>query len=390
MAVAGIIAEFNPLHNGHEYIIKKAKAEKNTVICLLSGNFTQRGDTAVIEKRLRASAALKAGADIVAELPVLWSMSTAQNFALGGVWQLYNLGCDEIVFGSECGDTDRICTLAEILESEKFTAFLKEELKKGITFAAAREKAALKADADALLLKNPNDNLGIEYINAAKRLGLPIAFRAVKREGAMHTGSPEGRYAPASVIRDMWLSGNFGESRKYFPEYLYGDIHESDISDIKRLETAVLSTLRRKTAQQFSNLPDISEGIENRLYSAVRDASNLDELYNAVKSKRYTLARVRRLVISAFLEFDDEFFMNTPPFVRILGFGKSGGEHLKHINSQIPVITRPAEIKSLDAKAKKVFESECRATDIYALSLKKPLCCGIEYKRKLLKTEAHV
>ena len=140
MAVVGIIAEFNPFHTGHKYLLDAAK-KKGTVVCALSGNFVQRGDVAFSEKRKRAEAALLCGADLVATLPVCWSMSTAQNFALGGVSVLKECGCDTIMFGSECGNVDTLLETADVLESEAFKEELGKELKKGITFAAARQKA---------------------------------------------------------------------------------------------------------------------------------------------------------------------------------------------------------------------------------------------------------
>ena len=176
MSAVGIIAEFNPLHTGHKRIIDYAHTLGDTVACVISGNFVQRGDVAIVSKQQRAKFALLCGADIVAEMPVLWSMSTAQNFALCGVWQLYNLGCDKIVFGSECGDIDALKNAADILTSDGFFDLAAQKAKSGVTFAVAREQAAIDLGIDFTLLRNPNDNLGIEYITAAKKLNLPIEF----------------------------------------------------------------------------------------------------------------------------------------------------------------------------------------------------------------------
>lgn len=388
MSTIGIIAEFNPLHSGHKYIIDCAKSGGNTVICALSGNFVQRGDVAILSKTERAKSALLCGADIVAEIPVLWSMSTAQNFALGGVWQLYNLGCDTIMFGSESGDIDALKNAAEVLLSDDFSALVTEKSKEGITFAAAREQAAMALGVDFKLLRSPNDNLGIEYIIAAKKLKLPIDFRCVTRQGAAHDSMEAvGGYVSASFIREELLKGNIGYTERFMPSCLRGKINEEDIADISLLERAILCSLRTKSAKDFVNLPDISEGLENKMQFSARVAGNLEELYNMIKTKRYTLARVRRLVLSAFLEFDNQFFMVTPPYVRLLGFSADGEVHLRNLASLVPIVTRAAQIKELGADAQKVFDAESRATDIYALSFKKPLECGMEFKRKLLKTE---
>lgn len=388
MSAVGIIAEFNPLHTGHKRIIDYAHTLGDTVACVISGNFVQRGDVAIVSKQQRAKFALLCGADIVAEMPVLWSMSTAQNFALCGVWQLYNLGCDKIVFGSECGDIDALKNAADILTSDGFFDLAAQKAKSGVTFAVAREQAAIDLGIDFTLLRNPNDNLGIEYITAAKKLNLPIEFHCIRRVGAMHdSGEITDGFVSSSYIRDELKKGNIGYTERFMPREIRGIIQQEYIADISRLENSILCALRTKTADNFKNLPDISEGLENKIYFSVRIATSLDELYNMIKTKRYTLARIRRLVLSAFLELDNQFFMTTPPYVRVLGFSKKGLSHLKSPQGIIPIITRSAQIKELDAQSRQIFETECRATDIYSLALSKPLECGTEQKMKLLKTE---
>ena len=387
MAIIGIIAEFNPLHSGHKMLIDKAKENGNTVICAISGNFVQRGDISVVSKQKRTEMALKCGADIVAEIPVLWSMSTAQNFALAGVWQLYNLNCEEIIFGSECGDIDALLHAADVLLSDEFSALVSEKIKSGITFAAAREDVARQLGINGDILSSPNDNLGIEYIIAAKKLKLPIKFRCVKRRGALHDSKDiDSMFVSSSLIRQKLLEDNFAFAEKFMPIPIRGMINEENTADIARIERAILALLRMKTEKDFKNLPDISEGIENKLFFSLRVASSLEELCSMVKTKRYTLARVRRLVLSAALGFDGKFFMTTPPYVRILGFSQNGMAALKSIVSIVPVVTKATQIKALeDSDALKVFETEVRATDLYALAFKTPKECGTEFTAKLLK-----
>ncbi|MDO4607991.1 MAG: nucleotidyltransferase family protein [Clostridia bacterium] len=388
MSAIGIIAEFNPLHTGHKRIIEHAHTLSDTVICVISGNFVQRGDVAIISKQKRAEFALRCGADIVAEMPVLWSMSTAQNFALGGVWQLYNLGCDKIIFGSECGNVDMLIEAADLLNSDGFFDLVTQKARSGITFAAAREAAAGELGINTELFKNPNDNLGIEYILAAKKLNLPIEFCCIKRNGAGHDSSEivDG-FVSASYIRDELKKGNIGYTERFMPREIRGIINPDNIADISRLENAILYALRTKTIDELKVLPDISEGLENKILLSARVATSFDELCNMIKTKRYTLARIRRLILSAFLGLDNQFFMRTPPYVRVLGFSQKGAAHLKHAQGVIPLITRAAQIKLLDIDAQKVFETECRATDIYALCFNPPLECGSEQRMKLLKTE---
>lgn len=388
MSSIGIIAEFNPLHTGHKRIIEHAHTLSDTVVCVISGNFVQRGDVAIISKQKRAELALRCGADIVAELPVLWSMSTAQNFALGGVWQLYNLGCQKIIFGSECGDIKKLIEAAEVIDSDGFFELATQKAKSGITFAAAREAAASELGVDFNLLRNPNDNLGIEYILAAKKLNLPIEFCCIKRVGATHdSGEIVDGFVSASYIRQELQKGNIGHTERFMPREIRGIINPENIADILKLENAILCALRTKTIDELKALPDISEGLENKILLSARVATSLDELFNMIKTKRYTLSRIRRLVLSAFLGLDNRFFMTTPPYVRVLGFSQNGTAHLKHAQGVTPLVTRAAQIKELDTDAQKIFETECRATDLYALSLSKPLECGCEQRMKILKTE---
>ncbi len=383
--VTGVIAEFNPLHKGHEYLLKKA-GERGPVICALSGNFVQRGETAIAEKRIRTKAALISGADLVLELPVLWSMSTAQNFALGAVSVLGFAGCERIMFGSESGDIGVLKKASEILSSPEFENNLEERLKEGVTFAAARQYAAEKCGLEKGILEGANNNLGIEYIASAKRLGMDMEFDTVKRLGAAHDSREEDAFVSASLIREKLLKSDRAFAEKYMPKGISELFSENSISDMARLERAVLAVLRTKSIDELKKLPDLSEGIENKLLSEIRLAGSLEELYNGIKVKRYTLSRIRRLVLSAFIGMDNSFFLKSVPYIRVLGMTERGKELLRErvSGSPVPVITRTADIKTLDSKAIKVFETESRATDLFGLSLKKPLECGLEYTSKII------
>ena len=388
MFVTGVIAEFNPLHKGHEYLLKKA-AEKGPVICVISGNFVQRGETAIAEKRIRAKAALMCGADLVLELPVMWSMSTAQNFAMGGVSALGYAGCDRIVFGSESGDITELKKAADILCSEDFSVSLEKKLSQGVTFAAARQYAAEECGLKSGILSGANNNLGIEYIAAAKSLGLDIEFETVERRGAAHDSDAEAEFVSASLLRSRLKNGDNKFIEKYMPENIVSLFKEENISDMEKLDRAVLAVLRTKTPDELKSLPDVSEGIENKLFNEIRLAGSLNELYNSIKVKRYTLARIRRLVLSAFIGIDNSFFMKPLPYIRVLGFNKTGQELLsgRLRESPVPVITKTKDINNLDIISKKVFETECKATDLFGLSLEKPLECGIEYTSKIIALE---
>ncbi|MBQ6847425.1 MAG: nucleotidyltransferase family protein [Clostridia bacterium] len=378
MATVGIIAEFNPLHKGHEYLICEAK-KLGQVVTVISGNFVQRGDTAIASKEIRAKAALKSGIDLVAELPVLWSMSTAQNFALGGISALVNLGCDTLIFGSECGDIKPLIKIADILTSSKFPRTLEKHLSEGITFATARQRACEELGAQKGILDKPNNNLGIEYIVAAKKLGANLQFKTVKRKGTQHDSLEIGEFVSATLLREKLLQGDREFCRKYMSEEILKLFTESELSDIKRLETGVLTTLRAKSKSEFRNLPDLSEGVENKLYFAIRLATSLDMLYNEIKVKRYPLARVRRLVLSAFLGLNNSYFLKPLPYIRVLGFNNVGKEILKNATPKVPIITKVSEIKDNE-----VFLTEAKTTDLYNLSLKSPKPSGSEYTFKLI------
>ena len=388
MSVCGIVAEFNPLHKGHKYLIQEAK-KHGDVVTVISGNFVQRGDLAVVEKRKRAKAALLIGADLCLELPVLWSMSTAQNFALGAVSILKNAGCDKIVFGSESGSIEDLKFAADLLSSKEFSKSIEKEIKTGETFAKVRQKIAEKMGVKKDLLSFPNNNLAIEYIIAAKKIGFSCEFITVKRKGAMHDSNDVAEFVSASLLRKKLRANDFSFCEEYIPEEMLHLITENDIADIAKIDKSILAVLRTKTIEDLKKLPDLSEGVENKIFEAISLAKSVDTLYNDIKVKRYTLARIRRLVLSAFLGFDNEFFMKQPPYIRVLGFTKQGEKILRASTkkSEMPIVTTVLQIKKLPLNAQKVFETECKATDLFTLSLPEVLPCGMEYTSKIIKTE---
>ncbi|MEE1007019.1 MAG: nucleotidyltransferase family protein, partial [Acutalibacteraceae bacterium] len=277
-----------------------------------------------------------------------------------------------------------------ILKTKEYSERINTYLDTGITFAAAREKAACDLGLKEGVLSGANNNLAVEYMLAAENIGADFRFETLKRQGASHDSSEaSGGYASASLLRERLLSGDRDFCKNYIPEKVFPLFTTQNTADIRRIENAVLALLRTRTLNELKALPDISEGLENKLFSAIRVASSLNDLYNRVKVKRYTLARIRRLVLSAFLGLDGTFFMKKPPYVRVLGFNERGKELLKERAraSELPVVTRVAEIKKLPEPAKKLFEAECRATDLFALALPKPAPCGLEYTAKIIKTE---
>ncbi len=386
LAKAGIIAEFNPFHNGHKFIIDCAKRDGHTVFTVISGNFVQRGETAIISKFDRARQALLGGADLVCELPCPWSMSTAQNFAFGAVSQLVTLGVDILYFGSECGDIEKIVKTAEIIHSAEFQTKIKERINTPVTYAALRQEILSEFDSSlSEILSGPNDTLAVEYISSAKKLGAELKFKAVKRAGVGHNDTDaSGDFANASTIREKVKARDFNYISKYMPYESAEIFLQTDISYMKNIEVAILSKMRTISTEELRKIPDVAEGIENLIISAAREATSLDELYSLVKSKRYTHARIRRIIMSAFIGIDNSFFNNEPPYVRILGFRKDAISLVPNYPKK-PIVTKVSQIDSLDEFSIKVFETECRATDLFSLSFNKPKKSGADMTTPMIK-----
>lgn len=386
MKVAGIIAEYNPFHNGHALLIEKARLGGAThVVAVMSGNYVQRGEPAIFSHGVRTKAALESGADLVLQLPCVYAVSGAQRFAESGVRILESLGCvDELVFGSECGNINKILSAADAVYGEEIKAALKSELEKGIAFAAARENALRSIDAEAAdIIKHPNNILGVEYAAAIGRQGsgmLPVTF---PREGAAHDeAGADSDIASASYIRELIKDG--GEWQKYVPEAaakLFAQaIENGESADISALENAVLYRMRTVSREELGQAPDVSEGIENRIYEAARKAVSLEELYSLAKTKRYSHARIRRIVLNSFLGIGSHDVRIPVPYIRVTGFNSKGAELLRAVKgkTKLPLITKAADISSLGDEAKRIFEIECLAGNIYSLSLTPAQPCGRE------------
>lgn len=385
MKVAGIITEYNPFHNGHAHLIKMARDNGVThVVAVMSGNFVQRGEAALLDRSVRTEAALMNGVDLVLQLPAVWATSSAQSFARAGVGILDALGLvDELVFGSECGDAEKILSAAYALESEELKPLLDLELQKGISFASARENALrLISPESADIIKSPNNILGVEYVAALRRIGSRIAPVTFPRAGAEHDSKEsDGNIASASFIRERFCSG---EWKKFVPENVAEIYENAPIADMKRIENAVLYKMRTADSLSLSRTPDISEGIENRIISAAENAKTLEELYSLSKTKRYTHARIRRIILNYFLGFTAEDAALPVPYIRVIGFNKKGAELIKKAKetAHLPIITKAYDIASLGENAQRIFSLECKAGDIYALCFENAGVCGDEKRSK--------
>lgn len=387
MKIAGIIAEYNPFHKGHELLIRKARENGAThIVVVMSGNYVQRGEPAVFGQRARAQAALECGADLVLQLPVVYAVSGAQSFARAGVEILDALGCvDELIFGSECGDSELIASAARAVYSEAVQAGIADEMKKGITFAAARENALRAVDEKfADVIRTPNNILGVEYAAAIEKIGSSMKPVTFERIGAGHGehGGVDG-IASASHIRELISNGK--EWKNFVPDSA-ARIFDEELKNKKMLvntskfEAAVLYKMRTVSRAELALAPDISEGIENRILAAAREAKSLDELYLIAKTKRYTHARIRRIILNCFLGITAADLSLPVPYIRLLGLNGRGAEVLRMTDEsrKLPFIAKTADIGSAGEAAKKLFETECRASDIYSLCTEKTFSCGEE------------
>ncbi len=390
MKVAGIIAEYNPFHSGHAFLAESARRAGAThVIAVMSGNFVQRGEPALLHHSVRTRAALEGGVDLVLQLPSVYAVSSAQSFARAGAEILNGTGCtDWLVFGSESGEIEKISEAARLVYSDNIKPLIAAELEKGISFASARENALRKLNSEcADIIKSPNNILGVEYVAALNRLNSKIEPVTFKRIGADHdSAEAAGKIASASLIREMIKSGR--NIKNYVPEGAAELYLNSPVSDMKKIETAILYKMRTATADELALVPDVSEGIENRILSAAKDAKSLEELYSAAKTKRYSHARIRRIILNYFLCVNARDLACPAPYIRVMGFNQRGAELIRIFKetATLPVITKAADAGNLSEEGKRIFSLECTAGDIYSLCTYENLSCGEEkaYKPVIL------
>lgn len=389
--ISAVICELNPLHHGHRAIFDHAREISDGLVCVLSGNFVQRGEPAIIDKWARTRLALANGADLVLELPLPWACAGAERFAAGGVHLAAALGnVTHLVFGSEFDSAEKIKTVATALLSPQFAQVLAELPENGATFAARREQAIAEilGEEYAALLRSPNAVLGIEYTKALLSEGASIEPTVYKRVGASHDQkATAGEFCSASELRELLRSGEaINGLVPPSTEEMILQLAKTGAcpADVSHIERAVLARLRTMATADFAALPDISEGLENRLFTAARTAATLEEFYALAKSKRYTHARLRRLAMAAFLGLTADL-PQLPPYIRVLGMTKKGGEIIKSATPTLPIVARYADVKKLGGTAEKIFSLEAAADDLYALACPVPQPCGRDFTEKIIK-----
>ena len=379
MKTAGIICEYNPFHKGHACHIAETKrllGDACGVFCVMSGNFTQRGDFAIMDKFSRAEAAVLSGADLVAELPLPWVVSSAEGFARGGVGLLASSGiCTHISFGSECGDIGRLTAAADILMSGQFTEKLRELLQSGIPYAAAIQRAAEAIDKESgAVLSGPNNILGIEYIKALRTLGSTITPICVKRAGAGHDAPPlPGELASAAYLRGLDPDNpQFIENVPESALEIYREEYRSGRAPMlmQNCEQGILSRLRAMDEADYAALPDSSEGLYLRFMKYAKQDPDIQSVLEHTKTKRYPMSRVRRMLLCACLGIKAVDIPAAPPYLRVLAFNDRGRQLLGEIKgkSELPVISRSADVKALDPASRRVFELEAAASDLRNLA----------------------
>lgn len=384
MKKAGVICEFNPFHNGHRYLLDQIRAQGfECIICVMSGSFTQRGDVALMDKFSRTRLALKNGADLILELPAPFAVASAQRFAKGGVDILKATGVvDEVIFGSESGDAEAIKKAALATENPEVTSIMAEYMDRGYYYPQALEQGVRDVFGSDIadILAYPNNTLGVEYVKELIKADIP--FSTVKRKAVEHDSTRvKGEFASASLIREMILKGK--DVSDLLPS---GDF--SNPASTEYGERAIMYKLKSMSIEDFEKLPDVTEGLHNRIFSAVQKCSSLEQLLAEIKTKRYTMARLRRIITSSLLGITKDLQSSPVPYLRVLGMTERGKTALGEIakKTDLPVITSVASaLKSLEKKPKEILLCDINATDIRTVFEKKVSQSGLDFTTAMIK-----
>lgn len=405
--VLGIIAEYNPFHNGHLYQIEEAKKQTGAdyVVAVISGNFTQRGNTSLVNKWIKTDMALRSGVDIVIELPTVYSISSAENFAEGAIKILDSLKIvDTLCFGTETADFAALNNIANVLYSEpkEYVSLLNHELGKGVSYPKARESALMMYLNDikryANILSGSNNILAIEYLKALKKLKSSMRPFSVQRKKVYYNDERiVDEFASSTAIRKLVSRGQYDEIRKVIPTSSYMLLKEeirkgSFVLDILKFEKEILYNLRKMTVSEIAELPDVTEGLENVIKNAANSCNSILDLMDMVKSKRYTQTRIQRILLYALLGITKKDMANArkvTPYVRVLGFNKNGREMLSEIckeNRRINMITsvKKFEELNLNKTLKEMLDKDIFATNVYTLGYEYNSAANLDYTNKMV------
>lgn len=360
MTAVGIVCEYNPFHLGHEKqlrLIRDHFGSDAVIVCAMSGNFVQRGEPAIFDKSIRAKAAIDCGADLVIELPITVSLSSAEGFAAGAVAALAPL-CDYLCFGTESETEESLMSAAQMLLSEEFPPLLIKHLETGVSFPKARA-LALADMGIAVAISLPNNILGLEYCKAILNQKCTMKPYAIHREGSYHAESLDYENPSATALRKAITD------EKDFCSYVPNDVRETfqnaDVHLLSYAEKAILYCLRTMTDDEFETLPFGSEGLWRKLMHAAREKNSLPEIMEAVKSKRYTYTRIARMVMCAYLGITEEMIHTPIPYYRILGFTNKGRVLLS-------AVRKSGLYRNISEKTKLDYEAtEDRISSLYTL-----------------------
>ena len=387
-----IISEFNPFHNGHAYLVKSCREHGAThITAVMSGNFVQRGEPAIFPKHIRTLTALKNGVDLVIELHLPFAVSNAQQFAENGTSVADAMNCvDCIAFGSECGDITSLNELSSLIISENFQKKLKEQISTGISYPSALTNTMKIINPSlAPLMSEPNNILGIEYIKAVYKLGSPIKPVTFKRIGDSYNDtSASSEFASAASIRRLIYENK--SFKKYVPEnsvdILLSEIEKGNIASLSENERGFILKLRQMSANDIAAIADVNEGLENRIKTAVMNSTSLEKIIERTKSKRYTYARIRRILLACLLNIKKSYLTEKAPYIRVLGFNSRGAEILSCVKqkSVVPLITKIRKAESLSPAEKAFLALEINAGDIYYTFTKNIKPCGEEYRNGIV------
>lgn len=405
MKVVGIVCEYNPFHNGHRYQMEEARRRSgaDAVVCVMSGNYVQRGEGAITDKWTRSRMAIASGADLVIELPTLYAMSGAQSFAQGGVKLLLNAGIDAMSFGCETEDLELLWKIARVLKDEPYVYrdLLRQKLDTGESFAASRASAmASYLAVEEELLEQPGIILGTEYLAALLRCGAAgIEVLPISRLGGGHNDTViRGHFSSASSIREALRQGEFPQAA--MPEEsaaIWQKAAEKGriLPDLSVFTQRLYWRLAESDATALSRIPEMGEGLENRILRKAWPVRPWDELVRSIVCKRYPAARIRRGLMNLCLGItqnvrDECGWEDGPAYIRVLGIGSKGEEILRRIKAEgnLPVLSRPAsQLDILSPAARRMFMEEVKYTDYYMLSLSARTSCGkeIEYRQEIVK-----
>ncbi|MFR2788292.1 MAG: nucleotidyltransferase [Clostridia bacterium] len=405
--VLGIIAEYNPFHNGHLHHLQNSLKLTNAdyTIAIITGNFTQRGSTSLIDKWSKAEIALKNGIDLVIELPLLYSISSAENFAEGAIKILSSLNVvDYLSFGAETDDIATLNVIADTLyrEPKEYKNILSHELSKGLSYPKARENALLMYLQDIRrftnVLSTPNNILGIEYLKALKKFKSPIMPVAIKR---FDVGYNDTTYteniASATAIRNIVKNNSLDILKKVVPENSFSTILENIkighvLPDLSTFEKQIIYNLRSMSIEEIANLPDVSEGLEYAIKNAANSCNSIVEFLSIIKSKRYTSTRLQRILLYSLLNItkkDMQISRKTIPYIRVLGFNERGRYIISEVARQNPKLEIVTSVKKyLDScnnrNLQLLLSKDIWSTNVYTIGYEYESLNNLDYTHKMV------